>query len=355
MQYLNAFNKIPGVGSQKLGKLATFFPNFETAWKASYKDLIASGLGEKLAQKIILERKNIQPEKEWEILQKENIQLLSLHSQNYPRLLKEIANPPFVLYAKGNFDFNLKPLISVVGSRKYSSYGSQVAQSLVRDLSKAGIAIVSGMALGIDSIAHRASLSEMNPTIAILGNSLEKNSIYPKNNFNLSLEICENGLLLSEYPVPTSAGIGTFPARNRLIAGISLGTLVIEAGEKSGSLITTSLALEYNREVFAVPGSIFSPESLGTNRLIQNGAKATLSAKDILEEIGLEEKASSKDFSQASSEEKLLLEILSREPLHIDKLMKVSKLGTMTVSATLSLMEIKGWVKNIGGSNYIII
>ena len=295
-----------------------------------------------------------------EKLQKENIQLITLDSPQYPSLLKEIHNPPYIIYVKGNLlaDERLAtaPMISIVGSRKFTSYGSQVAYSFAKELAQAGIIIVSGMALGIDSIVHRGALDGGGQTIAVLGNSLDDNHIYPRANFNLSREIMENGILISDYPIETQASEFTFPARNRIIAGLSLGTLVIEAGEKSGTLITSELALEFNREVFSVPGSIFSLQSVGTNSLIKKGARMVTSVKDILEELDL---SANKIVRPAiikipkNKEEEIILKFLSADPVHIDNISKMSKLGTSTVASTLAMLEIKGWAKNIGGQNYV--
>jgi DNA processing protein len=358
MKYINALNLINGVGPQKMQKLLVYFPTAEDAWKADFQNLVSSGIGEKLAEKIVAERNIINPDEEWEKLQKENIKMILLTNPDYPRLLKQIPNPPYVLYVKGEIDFNSRPMISVVGSRKYSDYGLRIVQGLVRDLVKAGIIIVSGMALGIDALAHRATIDNEGQTLAVLGSGIDDKSIFPKNNFNLSREICRNGAVISDYPFGTPAGIGTFPARNRLIAGLSLGTLIIEAGEKSGSLITAGLALEFNREVFAVPGPIYSPQSYGTNKLIQSGAKLVASAKDILDEIGMEEIEEERKKilpEETSPEEKIILKIITHEPLHIDNLARISKLETSVLSSTLSMMEIKGWIKNVGGQNYVII
>jgi DNA processing protein len=356
MKYLNALNKIEGIGSQKMRTLLGFFGNSETAWQASSASLEECGIGPFAAEKIISQRKDINPDVEWEKLEKEKIRLLVWGSQEYPRLLAEIPRPPYIIYMRGEFDFNSTPLISVVGSRKYTPYGLQATENLTRELALAGITVVSGMAIGIDSFAHRAALGANGKTIAVLAGSLDDEHLYPRINFNLSREIIENGALISEYPLFTESLPELFPARNRLIAGLTLGTLVVEAAENSGSLITANLALEFNREVFAVPGSIFSPQSLGTNSLIKKGAKTVASVKDILEELNLQEtaeKSSAAPRIPATPEEKILLEILSSSPLHIDNISKLSKLGTATALSTLSLLEIKGWAKNIGGQNYI--
>lgn len=358
MKYLNALNKIAGVGAKKMQMLLNFFETGENIWHASLEDLKNSSVGEKLAEKIFLEKANIDPDFEWEKMQRENIQMLILSDPQYPALLKEITNPPYIIYKKGGLDFNYSPMISIVGSRRYTSYGSQIATSLAKDLASAGVVVVSGMALGIDTFAHRGALDNAGKTVAVLGNSLDDMNIYPRNNLNLSREIIENGALLSEYPIEMPAGKLTFPARNRIVAGLSLGTIVIEAGEKSGSLITANMALEYNREIFSVPGSIFSPLSYGTNNLIKSGARVVTGIKDILEELDLSQDNIIKEISPknpSTKEEEILLKILSTDPLHIDNIAKLARLQTAICSGALSMMEIKGWVKNIGGQNYIII
>ena len=319
---------------------------------------MASGIGEKLSEKIVLERCNINPDEEWSFLEREGIRMVTANNENYPKLLREIASPPFVIYTKGDFDPNSLPLVAIVGSRKFTQYGAQAATSFAHELSRAGIGIVSGMAPGIDTFAHRGALDAGGKTIAVLGDSLDEGSIYPRNNVNLSREISQKGLLLSDYPPIMSAGKLTFPARNRIIAGLSLGTIVVEAGEQSGALLTAQMALDYGREVFSVPGSIFSPQSTGTNGLIKRGARLVSSVSDILEELELflaHEKKPTTPKVAGTKEEELILKTLTHEPLHIDNIGKLTKLSMAIVSSTLSMMEIKGWVKNIGGQNYIII
>ncbi|MFA6383276.1 MAG: DNA-processing protein DprA [Parcubacteria group bacterium] len=359
MKYLNALNKINGLGPQKMRTLLSFFETPENIWQASIVDLEKSGIGPAITQKIVSERPAINPDAEWERLAKENIRMITQNDPAYPRLLKEISPAPYIIYMKGKIDLNAAPMISIVGSRKYTSYGAQAATSFAKDLAAAGITVVSGMALGIDSIAHSGALLAGGKTVAVLGGSLDDKNIYPRNNFNLSRDIIVQGALLSDYPIETPAGIpGNFPARNRIIAGLSLGTLVVEAGEKSGTLITATLALEFNREVFAVPGSIFSPQSIGTHNLIRNGAKIVTGVKDILEELDLDEmqeKTAPIAKIPETKEEEIILKILSTDPLHIDNISFRSKLDTSAVSASLSMMEIKGWTKNIGGQNYILI
>ncbi len=358
MKYLNALNRIEGIGAQKMRLLVGFFGSAEAAWKADFPDLEKSGIGKAAAAKVIEQRKNIDPDAEWEKMQKENIRLIDWESSDYPILLREISNPPYLLYARGNLDLNSAPIISIVGSRKYTQYGKQVAENFSRELARAGIIVASGMAIGIDSFAHRGALNAGGKTVAVLADSLDNEHLHPRINFNMSQEILENGLLLSEYAVPTESLPVLFPARNRIVAGLSMGTLIIEAGEKSGSLITATLALEFNREIFAVPGPIFSPQSFGTNDLIKKGAKVVTSIRDILEELNLGKiEKSNQSFLKIpeNKEEEILLKILSTDPLHIDNIAKISKLGTVSVLSNLTLMELKGWVRNIGGQNYIIL
>lgn len=355
--YLNAINIVNGLGPQKMRMLMAYFDSPEKIWHASLEELIQSKIGDAISNKFFSQRKNIDPNLEWEKLEKENIKMLTETDKDYPQLLKEIPTAPYIIYIKGEIDLNA-PMISIVGSRKYTTYGSQVAHAFARDLAKAGIVVVSGMAYGIDSIAHRGALDGGGKTIAVLGNSLDEKNIYPTGNTNLSREIILNGCLLSDYPIETPANIGSFPARNRIVAGLSLGTLIVEAGEKSGTLITANLALEFNRDVFSIPGSIFSAQSIGTNSFIRKGAKIVTSVQDILEEFDLNKGRTQVVPSEKvpeNKEEEVLLKILSPNPTHIDNLVKLSKLGTSVVASTLIMLEIKGWVKNIGGQNYIII
>lgn len=358
MKYLNALNKIPGVGSQKMKMLMDYFGTAENIWKSSFENILKAGLTENLANIIIQKRPHINPDKEWEKIQKENIKTILLTDEEYPKLLKEIVNPPYILYIRGEFDFNAAPLITIVGSRKCTPYGERVALSFGRELAQAGITVVSGLAFGIDAAAHRGALEARGKTIAVLGSGLSDPEIGPRINFELSRKIMESGALLSELSIDTPSAPGSFPARNRIMAGLSLGTIVIEAARESGSLITSRLALDFNREVFAVPGSIFSPASEGTNDLLKSGAKLAGSIKDILEELNLEKMKAAEEVKHIipeTEEEKAIVSVLSIEPTHIDKIIKLSKLKTPAVSSTLAILEMKGIIKDIGGQNYIIL
>jgi DNA processing protein len=360
MQYANALNSICGLGHKKLNQLMDYFCTAEDAWKATLSDLEAAGIGSLIANRIVLERSKMDPAVLWQQLAEENIIAVDKFDARYPTFLKQIPDHPYLIYMKGNLDCLNLPLIAIVGSRKLTTYGNQVARAFARELAINGICVVSGLAFGVDACAHEGALEANGKTIAVLGNSLDDQSIAPRSNFQLAQRILANdGLLISEFPLRTTASPGTFPARNRIMAGISLGTVVIEAALKSGSLITARLALDYNREVFAIPGSIFSPQSEGNHDLIINsGVKLVTSVKDILEELDmhLKENSPAKSMDIAlSKEEKAVFELLSHESVHIDRISKLSKLKTSSVSSVLAILEINGLVKNIGGQNYIRI
>jgi DNA processing protein len=359
MKYLHALNKIEGVGSQKMKTLIAAFGTAENAWRADLAALQKVLGGDILPERIFFEKKSLDPDAEWEKLEKAGIRTISYTDSNYPKLLKEIYNPPYLIYVRGELVFDELPAIAIVGSRKFSNYGEQLANTFARDLACAGFTIVSGLALGIDAISHKSALEIKGKTIAVLGSGIDNESIYPRANFNLAQEIiATGGLVMSDYAPGTPATALTFPARNRIIAGLALGTLVVEAGEKSGTLITAKMALESNREVFAIPGSIFSPTSIGTNSLIKSGAKIVTCVQDILEEFDLSQSQETKQTTlklPENKEEEILLKILCDIPLHIDNIAKQTNLTVPTISATLMMMEIKGWVKNLGGQNYILL
>lgn len=360
MKYLNALNKVQGVGAQKMKMILDFFGSAEKAWQGTQKDFEASGLSEKLASRIIAERPSIDPDKEWAEMEKREIRMLTADDEAYPRLLKEIPNPPHIIYVRGRLEaLNEKPMIAIVGSRKFTQYGAQAAHSFATDLSRSGMTVVSGLALGIDAIAHRATLDAGGTAVAIIGSSLEDENIGPRTNFELAKNILlSGGAIISEHPLGTQATPFAFPVRNRILAGMTLGTLVIEAAPGSGTLITANLAAEFNREVFAVPGPIFSPSSQGTHELIKNGAKMATGVKDILEELKLEKRveiAKAQEILPDSPEEEKILKILSHEPVHIDNIIKMAKLEASVASSVLVMLEMKGAIKNIGGQNYIIV
>jgi DNA processing protein len=329
----------------------------QDAWEANIFELQKAGLEQAVIEKIMEGRKTISPDVEFEKLEKENIKIMTIKDNLYPEILKEIHTAPALLYYKGEIKKN-ELSIAIVGSRKISIYGQRVASQLANELSRAGLTIVSGMAFGVDSIAHRECVKLKNRAIAVLGGGINISSIYPSTNRKMAEEIISNGAVISEYPIGTPPLRQHFPARNRILSGLSLGVLIVESAERSGTLITARFALEQNREVFAVPGSIYSKTSEGTNNLIKLGAKLVNKAEDILEELNLEsitEIKKAREIIPDNEEEKIILENLSPdEPIQIDKLAKIIEMNTSALSSLLTLMEIKGKVKNVGGMRYVV-
>ncbi|TSC95353.1 MAG: hypothetical protein Athens101410_603 [Parcubacteria group bacterium Athens1014_10] len=355
-KYWNAFKFFSGFNFIFFKKIINYFPSLEIAYNASFLELRKAGLKEETIEKFLETRKEIEPVREWEKLEKEGISLITIEDKDYPALLKEIYDPPVVIYYKGILKKDGEK-IGVVGTRKCTSYGLQATEKITGELVENGMEIVSGLALGIDTIAHSSALEKNGCTIAVLGSGIDEKTVYPPQNRDLAKKIIEKGgALISEYPCATPPLKQNFPLRNRIISGLSLGTLVIEAPYESGALITARCALEHNREVFAIPGNIYNRNSEGTNNLIKLGAHPVTSGKDILEALCLKQIIAPKDkkIIPRNKEEKILLNFLSKEPIHIDKLVELSKLKTAIVTSSLALMEIENKVKNLGGMNYVI-
>jgi len=279
------------------------------------------------------------------------IKSLSIKDKNYPLPLKKIKDPPRVLYFLGKIQEKENGL-AVVGTRRCSSYGKEAAFKIVSDLVESGLTIVSGFAPGIDTIAHKTAIEKGKRTIAVLGTGLDRKSIYPKENLKLVEKILESGgALISEFKPGTHGTKYTFPKRNRIISGLSLGVLVIEARLRSGSLITAEYAKEQKRKIFALPGPIFSQTSKGCHFLIKNGAKLVESAEDILEELGMNKLRVKKEKVEGkTSQESLILEALKEGALNIEKIIEKTKLSPSRVASLLSILEIEGKVKNLGGN-----
>lgn len=356
IKYYNAFNLIEGMGPVKFRKLACYFKNLENAWRAGAPELMQSGLDESLVEKIISLRPKISPDQEWEKLAKEQINAIAINDQEYPKLLKESYSPPAILYIKGNLIEALNFPLAVVGSRKISTYGAQAVKDIVGGLARAGLCIVSGMAYGVDSAAHETAITNGAKTVAVLASGLDAKNLAPRK--QIAEKIISNGALVSESPFGKPAMKHQFPIRNRIICGLCPAVLIIEAAEKSGTLITARLALDANRDVFAVPGGIYSPNSAGTNNLIKQGAKIITGAQDILDELNLtkaKEYTINRSIVPASPEEENILSLLGAEPLHIDKITQKAKMEASQAASVLMLMEMKGMVRNLGSENYTII
>lgn len=285
------------------------------------------------------------------------IKEIGLNNKEYPKLLKQISDPPKQLYCRGNISLLNTFCFGVVGTRKLTNYGKEATVMIVSGLVENNITIVSGLALGIDTIAHQAALDNSLSTIAVLGTGIDDKTIYPGENFKLAKNILsKGGLIMSEYPAKTSGFRGNFPARNRIISGLSRGVLVIEAPEKSGALITTKHAIDQNRDIFALPGNIFSTNSRGPNMLIQKGAKPVFSAEDIIGayyqnlKFNLEPK---KNISTKNPVEKKILDILDEKgESTTDDIIRESEAEASQILATLSMLEIKNRIKNLGNGKY---
>ncbi len=286
-KYFNAFNLIGNIGPIAFKKILNYFGSLDIAWQSGINEFKQAGLNQSIVEQIMKQRPKINPDYEMEKLEKEKIGLITIQDESYPKLLKEIYAPPVILYIRGSFKPNDNFSLGVVGTRKLSNYGQQITPIITSKLSKAGITIVSGLAKGIDTIAHQTAIKNNGRTIAVLGSGIDSKSVYPAINKYLAEKIVENGAVISEFPINTKPLAQNFPQRNRIISGLSLGILVIEAPEKSGAMITARNALEQNRDVFAIPGDILSNNSLGPNSLIKMGAKLVTKTSDILEELNL--------------------------------------------------------------------
>jgi DNA processing protein len=353
--YWVGFSLIPGIGRVRLGQLESYFGTLKDAWAASPSELKQAGLDGGSISAITSQRVKINLEAEMEKLARYNVVVLNHHDPGYPSRLKEIYDYPPILYIKGSLLPEDEWCLAVVGTRRATVYGRQVTEEIVTDLAQSKITIVSGLARGIDSIAHQSALAGGGRSLAVFACGLD--IVYPSENTVLARDIMQHGALISEYPLGTRPRAENFPRRNRIMSGLSLGVLVVEAGETSGAMITAHLALEQDREVFAVPGSVLSPASQGTNYLIQEGAKLVRSYKDILEELNLMTVARQMELREvipASDTESVLLKNLSAEPTHIDEVCRSSGLPIATVSSTLAMMELKGMVKQLGPMNYTL-
>ncbi len=350
-----ALNRVPQLGTARFRRLEAYFGDLGNAWEASPGDLKAAGLEALPVRELLAARSKISPDDEMARLAGAGVKAINWHSPDYPPRLKEIHDPPPVVYLKGAVLPADERAVAVVGTRNPTSYGREAAAALSADLARNGITIVSGLARGIDGIAHRAALDNGGRTIAVVANGLD--IVYPWEHAKLSQRAEEQGAVMSEYPLGVKPHPRSFPRRNRLISGMSLGTLVIEAPETSGAVWTVQHALEQNREVFCVPGSIFSPNSRFTNRMIKEGAKLVSSYTDVLEELNLNVVARQSemplDFAPEDEAETDLLRHVHEEPVHIDDIRRSASLPITAVSSMLSILEIKGKVKQVGCMHYV--
>jgi DNA processing protein len=356
LKYWLGFNLVKGIGPAKVQALLDYFGSPANAWQASELQLQKVGLDQRTIKTFFETRAQLDLDQCLAQVQSAGIHLITWESPDYPSYLREIPAPPPLLYLQGELQEIDRWAVAVVGTRRLTSYGRQVTRDLVSGLVRNHVTIVSGLARGIDAVAHKTALESGGRTIAVLGSGLD--SVYPSEHQSLAGQIIGGqGAVISEYGLGVQPEAQNFPPRNRIISGLSLGVVVVEAGEKSGALITANFALEQNREVFAVPGDINRLVSKGTNRLIQEGAKLVTRVEDILEELNLRmvvEHTAVQLALPETSEEALLMSHLSGQPVHIDELSRMTGLSSSLLSSTLTLMELKGMVQQVGGMNYVL-
>jgi DNA processing protein len=354
--YWVGFNLVKGIGAVRLQALIQYFGNLETAWQASERELISAGLSQRIIDVFVATRHNIDPIQAYEGILKKEIKILTWEDPDYPDKLMNIDQPPPVIYIRGSVKPEDRWAVAIVGTRRVTSYGRQVTEQVSTYLARNGLTVVSGLARGVDGVAHQTTLANNGRTIAVLGSGIDQ--IYPPEHRQLAEKIIENGAVISDYHPGTPPDAGNFPPRNRIISGLSLATVVVEAGETSGALITATFAAEQGREVFAVPGQIYAPQSKGTNRLIREGAQPLLDPVDIMESLNLRKVDYYKQASLLLPGDELetkLMEILNLEPVYIDEIQTKAGFPVEKVSAALTMLELKGMVKQVGGMTFMAI
>jgi len=351
-----AFSAFGKFGPKRFALLLSFFGSARKAWQAQNKEFVKIGLSPNLISSFDEFRKNFDIQEYFNKLKRQNITVLLIKEKTYPKNLREVDDAPFLLYVKGRLEPEDNLAVGVVGSRKATSYGRQVTENLVGGLCFQNITIVSGLAYGVDSVAHKTALAVGGRTIGVWAGGLDTLSGFRK---KLAEEIVKKGsCIVSEFPLSFSPNKTTFPQRNRIISGLSLGVLVTEASKRSGSLITASYAASQGREVFAVPGPITSFLSQGTAFLLKQGAKIVLDEEDILEEFNIEKKKKEqkqKEIKPETKEEEILLSLLKEGEKSLDELVRLSELEAFQVLPVLTVMEIKGKVKKQTGGVYVLI
>ncbi len=345
-------------GGRRLLNLLEAVGSARQAWEAEKSELATSGLDSSLADELLSRRSRVDPAAEQERVRQAGIRVITWVDADYPESLRHIYDPPAVLFGLGAFSFQESgPAVAIVGSRRATPYGKATAGRLAAALGSCGLVVVSGMARGIDTAAHRGALESGAPTVAVLGSGLDV--VYPRENAGLMERIAASGgLVLTEFPLGSKPEAWHFPVRNRIISGLCRGVVVVEAGERSGALITAELALEQGRDVMAVPGNVNNPFSRGPNRLIKQGARLVEDAKDVLEELGLTalfpetESGEAEAVAQLSGEEKRVLEILQGQSLSDQALIRLTGLAAPQTAAVLAYLEIKGFVRRAPGGLY---
>lgn len=350
-EYWLGFSVFPGVGPKTFQKLLSHFGSAKAVWKANASDLRKAGLGSVLTTKLETFRTEFSTKAYIRKLKEKQVSFLVLTDASYPKLLAEISNPPFLLYIRGKLDFDNanNSTLAIVGTRKVTQYGRDVTAMITQELVQAGCVIVSGLAMGVDAVAHKTAIENSGKTIAVLGSGVDL--CYPSSNQSLYNSIIKgHGAIVSEYPLGEPPSKGSFPSRNRIVAGLSQAVVVTEGAEDSGALITAEDAFLNKRKVFAVPGPITSSLSKGPYKLIAKGAKLVTSAKDILNELGIknhELKIKAKKITGETKDEQKIIDLLQNEPLHFDEIVRETGFDSAKVGTFLSLMEMKGYIKSL--------
>lgn len=350
------FNLVKGIGSARMQMLLEAFGDAESAWNASPEALQAAGLGSKVLENFLKIRSDVSLDRVWERIQDQGITVLTWGDQDYPARLNEIPQPPPVLYVRGTLAEDDTWAVAVVGTRRITAYGKQVAVEIASNLARSGVTIVSGLARGVDAAAHHAALETGGRTLAVLGCGVDR--IYPPEHRRLADQIVQQGALISDYAPGTPPDAANFPPRNRIISGLARAVIVVEAGKSSGALITAAFAAEQGREVFAVPGSIYAPQSIGANLLLQQGARPYLNCQDVVDVLNLRlmpQQRLARAVLPSDAIEAKLFTLLGNEPLHVDEIGQRSDLPIEKVSAALVMMELKGLVRQVGGMQYVAI
>lgn len=341
---------INGVGNKSFIRLIDYFGSAEDVFNASEDALLkVRGINQDIIHNIVKNRNYETIHQLIHQIKKYHVEVLRKGEKEYPENLKYIYDPPEILYKRGSIIDKDRNAVAIVGARKASAYGKWVAYKLASDLAQKGITVISGMAYGIDTAAHRGALDHGGRTFAVLGCGLD--TCYPKSNYKLMSEIEGNGAVISEYPIGTKPLAGNFPARNRIISGIAKGVVIVEANMRSGSLITAEFALEQGRDVFAIPGNINSPLSMGTNKLIQEGAKLVTSIEDILEELAIEisNVQEQKDVQLSQIESEIYHIILKKQPIHMELLQREITINIDKISSIVTILQLKGLIQQLPG------
>lgn len=355
-KYWIGFNLAKGVGAVRFQQILSYFGDLAIAWQAPVEAFQKAGLPERALSNLIKLRQEIDLDRLYESILEKDVSVLTLLDEDYPRLLKEIDQAPPVIYVRGELTPADEFAIAMVGTRRVTAYGQQITRDASIYLAGHGLTIVSGLARGVDALAHQHALKAGGRTIAVLGSGVDV--IYPPEHRKLADAIIENGAIISDYPMGTQPEGVNFPPRNRIISGLSLATIVVEAGERSGALITADFAVEQGRDVFAVPGNVLSPSSQGANRLIQKGAFAMVSPQDVLDVLNLSQIDAIKSARQtlpADTTEAKILQVMDFEPIHVDEICNEVGLAIEKVSAALTMMELKGMVQHVGGMRYAAV